>query len=171
MTVPTWDRTKHLLGEFDGTATEIFLVGLPISQLCVVMKTLSCLPALEVISFENEALENSEPFDAGWRSRFESIPSFNCQRSLRSSNGTARHLQVYLWADTNTNLLELELVFWNDMTFTRGLEIEEYEKRLRSLCSIVEECRVGIPSSRCVLSPEHNGPTEDLSKVNYVVWW
>jgi hypothetical protein len=116
-TAPTWDSAKHLLSEYDGAATEIFVVGLSLSQLPAVMAALNELPTLEVTSFEDEALERPEPFDAVWRSRMESTPASNCQHSLRSSHGTARHLQIYLSADVEAATLEVELVFWNDLTF------------------------------------------------------
>ena len=171
MTIPTWETSKYLLADYDGSATELFLVGCPISELHVVVSVLSNLPALEVISFNNEALENSEPFDAGWRLRFQSMPSQNCLHSLRSANGSARHIQVYLWLDTSASLLELEIVFWNDMTFPHGLAIEEYERRLQSLCEIVERCRVGAPNAICMLAPEHNGPTAELEGKAHVFRW
>ena len=172
-TTPTWDSAKHLLGEYDGAATEIFVVGLSLSQLPVVMAALSELPVLEITSFEDETLEQPEPFDAVWRSRLESTPGRNCQHSLRSANGTARHLQVYLWADVEAATLELELVFWNDLTFPHSLEAAGREQRLRALVTLAEACRTGVPGARCILASEHNGPTEELLERHdeYVVVW
>lgn len=172
-TTPTWDSAKHLLGEYDGAATEIFVVGLSLSQLLAVVAALSELPVLEITSFENEAFEHPEPFDAVWRFRMKSTPARNCQHSLRSANGTARHLQIYLWADVDAGTLEVELVFWNDLTFPHNLEPVEREQRLRALISLAEACRIGVSGARCILTPEHNGPTEELLERNdeYVVVW
>ena len=171
MDTPTWDSAKHLLAEYDGAATEIFVVGLSLSQLPTVMAALSELPALEVTSFGDETLEHPEPFDAVWCSRFESMPSRNCQPSLRSAYGTARHLQIYLWVDAKGATLEVELVFWNDLTFPRSLVIVEREQRLKALVSLAEACRTGVPGARCILTPEHNGPTEELLERHDVVVW
>ena len=172
-TTPTWDSAKHLLDEYDGAATEIFVVGLSLRRLPAVVAALSKLPELEVTSFEDATLESPEPFDSVWRSRFESAPSRNCQHSLRSANGTARHLQIYLWADVEAATLEVELVFWNDLTFPTNLELVEREQRLRALVSLAEACRTGVPRARCILAPEHNGPTEELLEGNdeHVVVW
>jgi hypothetical protein len=127
MSAPTWESAKHLLARHDGAATEIFVVGLPLSQLPTVMEALSGLSALEVISFGNETLERPESFDASWRSRFQSKQSRNCQHSLRSGDGTARHLQIYLWVDAEVAMLEVEFVFWNDLPFPKWLETEEQD--------------------------------------------
>ncbi len=159
---PTWNNTNHLLGEYDGTATEIFVVGLPISQLSEIVAVFSELPLLEITSFENETLELPRPFDGVWRSRLESIPSCNCQHSLRSANGTARHLQIYLWADVEGETLEVELVFWNDLTFPRNLDASEREQRLGGLVRLAEACRTGVTGAHCILAPEHNGSPEEL---------
>lgn len=172
-TVPTWNSAKHLLGEYDGTATEIFVVGLSLSQLPAVIAALSELPMLEVTSFEDEALDAPEPFDTVWRSRMESAPARNCQHSLRSANGTPRHLQIYLWADVKAATLEVELVFWNDLTFPHDIGAAEREQRLRALVSLAEACRKGVHGARCILAPEHNGPTEELLESHgedLVVW-
>jgi hypothetical protein len=172
MNAPTWESAKHLLGEYDGAATEIFVVGLPLLQLPVVIASFADLPALEVLSFENEALDPAEPFDANWRSRFESTEARSCQHSLRSANGTARHLQMYLWIDSKAGMLEVELVFWNDLTFPESLEIEDCRQRLAGLVSLADACRTGVPRARCILAAEHNGPTEELEKPgrSVVVW-
>ena len=173
MATPTWDSAKHLLAEYDGAATEIFVVGLSLSQLPVVMTALSELPMLEITSFGDETLEPPEPFDATWHSRLESTPSHSCQHSLRSANGTARHLQIYLWADVKAAALEVELVFWNDLTFPQNLVAGEHEQRLKALVSLAEACRTGVLGARCILTPEHNGPTEELLERHdgYVAVW
>lgn len=168
---PTWEKAKDLLAEFDGVATEIFVVGIPISQLRTVMEVLGALPALEVLSYKNDSMESAEPFDASWRARFETRPGINCQHSLRSANGTAHHLQVYLWLHEEQGLLEVELVFWNDITFPPGLEVQEYENRLQSLVNIAEGCRVGASGAQCLLAPEHNGPVEELAHNENVICW
>jgi hypothetical protein len=173
MDTPTWDSATHLLAEYDGAATEIFVVGLSLSQLPAVMAVLSELPVLEVTSFGDKTLEHPQPFDAVWRSRLESTPSQNCQHSLRSANGTAQHLQIYLWVDAKAATLEVELVFWNDLTFPQTLGTVEREQRLKALVSLAEACRTGVPGARCILTAEHNGPTEQLLERHdeYVLVW
>ncbi|SMC27314.1 hypothetical protein SAMN02745857_02811 [Andreprevotia lacus DSM 23236] len=171
MTIPTWQTAQHLLADFDGAATEIFLIGLPISQLPAVIAVLSALPALEVLAHAGETLATGSPFDRQWQARLESIPSHACQHALRSACGSAQHLQIYLWLDPGEGWLELELVFWNDMTFPAGLCIDEYEQRLQALCAIVEQCRSGVPGTSCILTAEHNGPTSELEKHVHAVRW
>jgi hypothetical protein len=161
------------LAEFDGAATEIFVVVLPLSQLPMVIAALAELPDLELTSFQDQVLETSVPFDASWRSRLELAPGCTCQHSLRSAKGTARHLQVYLWIDAKSSMIEVELVFWNDLTFPQSLGAEECEQRFETLMSLAEACRAGVSGARCLLTAEHSGPTEELLKKDekaVVVW-
>ena len=172
-TTPTWNSAKHLLAEYDGAATEIFVVGLAPSQLRRVVAAISELTLLEVLSFEDKTLEPPEPFDSAWRSRLEAMPNRSCQHALRSANGTPRHLQLYLWSDPKTGTLEVEIVFWNDLTFPPNLDSEERERRLSALVSLAEACRSEARDARCILAPEHNGPTEELLERHHghlVVW-
>ena len=173
MSTPTWESVKHLLADYDGAATEIFVIGLPLWQLPAVMTSFGGLPALEVVSFGDETLDRPELFDASWRSRFQSTQSHNCQHSLRSAYGTAEHLQIYLWVKVEAAMLEVEFVFWNDLTFPKSLETEERDRRLDVLISLAEACRTSIAGAKCILTPEHNGSTEELLENHdgrVVVW-
>lgn len=173
MSAPTWETAKHLLGEYDGAATEIFVVGLTLSQMPVVMAVLADLPDLVVLTYEGIDLEPPEPFNATWRSRFEFMPRRSCLHGLRSATDTERHLQVYLSVDTEAAKLEVEFVFWNPATFPQSLEPEERERRLESLVSLADACRAGVSGGQCILAGEHNGPTDELlvkHRESVVVW-
>lgn len=160
--MPTLESTRHLLAGFDGAATEIWVIGLPLSQLPVVMATLADLPALEVTGAGDRALEHSESFNAKWRSRIESVRSDACMYWLLSASGTAQHLQIIVWVDPKTPELEVEFVFWNNLTFPPSLQTWEREQRLEALISLAEACRAGVPGARCILAAEHNGPIEEV---------
>jgi len=173
MNAPTWECAKRLLADCDGAATEIFVVGLSLPRLPVVVAALSELPLLEVTSFGDEMLECPEPFDAIWRSRLESIPSHGCQHALRSAEHTERHLQIHLWVDVKSTTITVELVFWNDRAFPWNLAAAEKEQRLKALVSLAEACRTGVLGAQCILTPEHNGPTEELLErraEDVIVW-
>lgn len=169
MGAPNWELVQHLLGEWGGSATEIVVTDLPRSQIQHVVSVLAELPELNVLSFGYEGLDPSEPFDEAWRKRIAATQAVSCQHALRSANGTAEHLQIYLWFDGPQ--LEVELVFWNDMTFPPSLSPGEYERRTHRLVSLAEACRAGVTGARCVLSTEWNGtPEELLNRPGVVVW-
>lgn len=171
MTMLTWQNTKHLLAEYDGTATEIFVIGLPVSSLSTVIAALAGLPALEVLSFDGKEFYQPEPFDTDWCLRFKTTPSYSCLRSLGSATGTPQHLQIYLRFDLKAITLEVEIVFWNDITFPKNLSPEEREQRLEDLSSLAEACRNGVPDARCILAAEHNGPVKELLELESTVIW
>lgn len=170
MDKPNWTRAKHLLAEIDGAATEILVVGLTLDRWSAVVTAVGELPSLEVTGFDDSTLEHPEPFDAAWRSRFASVPLRSGHHSLRSA---AEELQIHLWVDAATATFEVELVFWNDVTFPPGLAIAVYARRFDTLVSLAERCRVGARGAKCILTPEHNGPTAELlaeDRAHVVVW-
>ena len=170
---PTWKNAKHLLEKYDGSATEIFIVGLSLSQVPAVMDVLSELPTIKITTFVNETFEFPEAINSEWLFRLKAIPIKSCQHALLSASGTAQHLQIYLWIDVETATLEVELVFWNDLTFPNHLDTHEYEQRLQTLVLLAEACRQGTPEAQCILAPEHNGPIEELlerQNAYRVVW-
>lgn len=174
MTRPDWDRAKLLLEEFDGGATEIFVVGVPLTRLDGVVARLAELPAVEVTDYDEGGIGSRPPFDAAWRARFVALPRENVQRALISASGTARHLQIYLWLDPYDGTLDVELVFWNDMTFPTDVATAERARRFDALVSLAENLRAGAPDARCVLSSEHNGSAHELFESPFrercVVW-
>lgn len=169
---PTWSTAEHLLAEWDGAATEIFVVGLPLSRLPLVIGALSALPELQVTMFDGNSFE-PEPFSPAWKMRLETCLESDGQIGLVSARGSAMHLQIYLWPDSHAVALEVELVFWNDWTFPPELAADEREQRLQALVGLAEACRAGVPGAICLLAPEHNGATEELLRMpeRRVVCW
>ena len=167
MGAPTWQSARHLLGEWEGCATELVVMDLPRSRLKRVVAALAELPDLKILTFGNEDVQ--EPFDEGWCGRVEATQAASCQHSLLSAEGTTEHLQIYHWIDGSG--LEVELVFWNDMTFPPNLSPRERERRLSRLVSVAEACREGVAAARCVLSDEWNGTTQELlNRPGVLVW-
>jgi len=126
---------------------------------------------LEVLSFDGKEFYQSEPFDTDWSLRFQTTPSYSGLRSLGSAIGTPQHLQIYLRFDLKAIALEVEIVFWNDITFPQNLSPEEREQRLEALLSLAEACRNGFSDARCILAAEHNGPVKELLELESTVIW
>lgn len=82
-----------------------------------------------------------------------------------------QHLQVYLRFDLKAIALEVEIVFWNDITFPQNLRPDEREQRLEALLSLAEACRNGFSDARCILAAEHNGPVKELLELESTVIW
>jgi hypothetical protein len=80
-------------------------------------------------------------------------------------------LQIYIWTSAGPGPFDVEFVFWNDLTFPRELPETELDQRLKRLVELADDCRAGVPKSRCILSTEHNhDPRELLTNPHVVVW-
>lgn len=170
-TGPTWDEACFLLRDYDGTATELFVIDLPMSQLSVVVSTLATLHDLELLTIGEEAVDPPVPFT----SQEELLLQFSDEKAttqlLRSANGTPHHLQVYLFTDPKADSLDVEFVLWNDLTFPKHLDDSELRARLETLVRLATDCRAGVPDAACILSIEHNGdPRELLDSELAIVW-
>ena len=165
-----WEKARFLVTEYDGAATEIFILDLPASQLPKVIDTLAKLPALEVLGY-CEAYEESQAFDHEWHERLKVFPETNCQYSLRAASGKREHLQIYIENSAGPLMFDVELVFWNDLTFPPHLSEAERKAELLRLVDLAEQCRAGQPESPCILSDEYNGDLEKLLDSEYAVVW
>lgn len=104
---------------------------------------------------------------------FVEARSEQCQHALRSANGSSRHLQVYLWLTTagTDQGLELEFVFWNDMTFPKENSEARNEEALSRLLTLAQACRSHSPGAKCILAGEHNGDPRELLENEWAVVW
>lgn len=168
---PSWEEARFLLEEYDGMASELFVIDLPISNLDRVVTILSTLPDLEVLSSGEAEIEEPVRFDNQWEQRLRVLPDEEILHLLRSANGTARHLQIYVFVDATSDNLEVEFVFWNDLTFPKNVSESELRARFGNLLKIARECRNGVPGSHCVLSGEHNGDPHELLDAEWTLVW
>lgn len=67
MQKPSWAAAKHLLGRYDGGASELFVIDLQASQFHQVITAIAGLAELEVTGDPlRGALSNPESFDSHW---------------------------------------------------------------------------------------------------------
>lgn len=168
---PSWEEARFLLEEYNDSASELFVMDLPISHLDRVVTALAALPDLEVISSDEAELEEPVRFDSQWEQRLRAHRDPESLHLLRSASGTAHHLQIYVFVDSANDYLEVEFVFWNDLTFPNNVSESELRARFGNLLKLARECRKGVPSSRCVLSGEYNGDPHDLLDSEWALVW
>lgn len=168
-TRPTWRDVRHLLAEYDGSASEIFILDLPNRHLTTVIQTIAELPSPQISMFRSIGLEQPEPLDAQWLQRLGVPPEKLSQDAFVSAYGTERHLQIDLWH--KSEYMEINLVFWNDLTFPPQLTTDELGRRLDRLVDFAEACRAGCPGSICILYGERYGDPRELLDCRKAVKW
>jgi len=168
---PNWDRACKLLGTHDGEASELFIIDLPSSHLARVVDRIARLPGLKVSADGEGALVDPEVFSEVWRDRICAIPVVESYYSLISAYGTSEHLQIYLFIGPPSEPLEVEFVFWNDLTFPPSIPDRERARRLDQSVDLAEDCRRGAPGARCILSSEHNADPRELLSCSHALVW
>lgn len=167
---PAWENALEILGAHRGEASELFVIDIAAERLDAVTSALAGLSEVGVEMIADEALNPPRALDEAMLARMRDRSERNLH-VLCSARGTAEHVQIRLSMNDDPSLLDLELVFWNDLTFPPGLEVVEYSRRLERLVGLAERCRGGSPKSRCILATEHNGdPRELLAHPNAIVW-
>jgi hypothetical protein len=168
--IPTWLTAQHLLSTFDGEASELFVIDLPRSQLSHVLGVIASLPDLVIDAGHAGDSEVSKAVVQELQ-RIEAGALTDGVHAFVSAHGTSEHLQVYVLSSEAGDPFDLEIVFWNDLTFPRTLDSVELERRFKRIVGLAENCRAGVTEARCILATEHNGdPRELLAKPCVVVW-
>ena len=166
--VPTWQAARHLLGDYQGEASELFVIDIPGERLDRVLSAIAALPDVVVEVCAGENLEPPAALDDQLLARLAAPTPNESQHAFCSGRGTSEHLQVYVWTPAGTGHVDLELVFWNDLSFARDLTEPELSRRLDRLVGLAEACRGENSSSRCILSTEHNGDPRELLSLSLI---
>ena len=77
----------------------------------------------------------------------------------------------YIWVDGQNQSHEVEMVFWNDLHFPKTVSDEQHIITWERIVAFTEQIREGTLNSKCILTPEHNGPVEELFGHKSVVVW
>ncbi|ASF47255.1 hypothetical protein [Methylovulum psychrotolerans] len=167
-----WQKAKHILLPYDGMATEIFITNLNNKSLIPSIEAIeSHVISPEILTWAGESLEIPEPLNSNSKLRLIELPEASTQHSIRGSLFSERDICFYVWIDVEKGTHEIEIVFWNDLCFPSKHSIAEHIQAFSTLIALAELIRGVSSSSKCILSGEHNGPTEELLNNEYVVIW
>jgi len=165
---------RHLLEvdeEDERTAAELFVVDIPQDDLDRVLALIAGLPEVVANVCAGETLEPPAKLNEQLLARMRLPTPEASQHAFFSAAETSEHLQIYMWTPAGRGNIDLELVFWNDLSFPRGLDEGELARRLDRLVALADACRGENSSTRCILSGEHNTDPRDLLDKPYVLVW
>jgi hypothetical protein len=167
-----WERAKHILLPYDGTATEIFITDLSIGSLTTSIEAIeSAVSFAEILSCAGESLETPELLTSESKNQLLVTPATSTQHSIRCTLFSERDICFYIWVEPVKGTHEIEIVFWNDLSFPEDHSISEHIKAFSVLVALAERIRGSSVASKCILSGEHNGPTEELlANERSIIW-
>ena len=167
-----WTKARAILLPYDGAATELIVTDLPLEAFRYAIEQISTsVREPELIVISSESLAVPLPLTRESISRLQEGEGEAVQHSIRGSFSGDHDLCFYIWIDGKKQIFEVEMVFWNDITFPEANSEHQHIDTLARLVDLAERIRSRANSSKCILSPEHNGPTEELFSNEHVVIW
>ncbi|MEO1482288.1 MAG: hypothetical protein AAFU77_09305 [Myxococcota bacterium] len=158
-----WPSARKYIEGHDGTATEFFITELLKRDWVSVLKELrDSFSKLRVSIMESNGLEEPLPLDVATESRLATPSSKDTNHGFLVDWETENDVQVYVWIPNDGPFFELEIVFWNDLSFPLSLDLEERLRKFTRLLEIAETIRSVACGRYVILAAEHKGPTEEL---------
>jgi hypothetical protein len=167
-----WEKAKDLVLYWDGSATELFILNVPLEKLSVVLnriKEFSQNPT--VLTVDYWTLENELTLDNETTNRILQTSSQYSQHVIRGNFSEQETCVYYLWIDTDEKLIDVEMVFWNDTSFPSERTEQEHKATLAKYIEVANYIKVLGENSTCVLSGEWNGNHKELLEKEWAVIW
>ena len=167
-----WPKAKSILLPYDGAATELFVTSLENGALPRSIEIIRDFVAdPEIISIAYGDVESTLPLTPDSAERLSIDPDSLVQHAIRGSFVKTGDVCFYVWVDGPAQTHEVEMVFWNDLHFPEEASEEQHMATWNRIVDFAERLRDESVASKCILTPEHNGPTEELLDSKYAVVW
>ncbi|MEL7507314.1 MAG: hypothetical protein AAFN42_08265 [Cyanobacteria bacterium J06554_1] len=167
-----WPKAKSILLPWDGSATEVFITSLGNDALphsIEVIQNFVNNPEITCIADEN--IETPVPLTSVALKKLNVDSDNLIQHTIRGSFVKANDICFYIWVDGQNQSHDVEMVFWNDLHFPKTVSDEQHITTWERIVIFTEQIREGTLNSKCILTPEHNGPVEELFDHKSIVVW
>ena len=167
-----WPKAKFILLPWDGSATEVFITSLNNDSLHHSIEVIqNFVNNPEIICIAGENIETPIPLTSITLQKLNIDPGNLIQHTIRGSFVKVDDMCFYIWVYGQNQSHEVEMVFWNDLHFPKTVSDEQHIITWERLVAFTEQIREGTLNSKCILTPEHNGPVEELFGHKSVVVW
>lgn len=169
-----WEKIEPLLLPYEGSASQLYVLDLPISELERTIDTFRQSAHHAVIS----ALDGYT-YPDGKRPLCNDISKVDVIRATSKNQhsvlaGTLwkdRSLNYWIWPAFERLTFDAELVFWADEFFNSAMDRSERIVSFRTVHALAEKFRENSPDSECVLSSHETGDPRDGRGQDYTVFW
>jgi hypothetical protein len=167
-----WEKAKDIILEWDGSATELFTLNVPLDKLPIIISKIREVSQNPMaINIDNWTLENEVKLDDKTVNKIIAASTKNSQHAIQGNFSEKETCVYYVWVDADKKLLEVEMAFWNDTSFPKGKSEEEHKRTLAKYVSVANDIKLLGEECVCILSNEWNGNTNELLQKEWAVIW
>ena len=160
-----WPVARRIVLSWDDRASEIFIIDLPMQDMDRILEAIAAITsAAVVLRYDGIHLNSEQPLTALMRQKLVERSRVSTVHSLRAKVAQRTNCYFYFWIDAERGRLEIEMVFWNDLSFPAGLSLSKHKAMLGSLLRVAHHIRGENHQSRCILSTEYNSEPRELLK-------
>ncbi len=161
-----WENVASLLIPFEGSASQLYVLDLPLASLRRTIKLFcdhvgNCrIRSLDGMTYgQGETLRCVE-------ANISRVEVGVMKNELSIFDGllpNARSLSLFVWPNIIHSCFDAELVFWADEFFNDTINASHRKKSFESVYSIAESFRANSPHAQCVLTQSETGdPRNDM---------
>ncbi len=167
-----WPEAKRIILSWTDQATEIFILDLPFRDMARVLDVILTMTRdTAILRLDGRNLDVEVPLDEISLGDLLRRSHKTTVHSVRGRVPGDANCYFYLWLDAEQRALEVEMVFWNDLTFPAGRSVDEHKQVLGHYLRIAHRIRGNNHQSKCILSAEYNSePRELLSSEEVIIW-
>lgn len=166
-----WPKARELLIPYEGMASQIYVLDLPIKDLGSTLDKLSdSVDHPRVITLDGQA-GNLNPLTSELREELIRRSKNSTYHVLQGNWAPGTELSLWLWIDATSTAFDAELVFWSDLLFPDPEDDMACIEAFSKLVELAEAFRDINPGSECVLSASETGDPRDHRNKPWTLFW
>ena len=166
-----WPDARGLMLPYDGMASQLYVLDLPIDALGIALEKLGnsiANPRVTVLDGEDGDLA---PLTSKMREELCRRSKSSTYHILKGDWAPGGELSIWLWIDATNSLFDVEIVFWADFLFPEPEDEKACIEAFGELVGFAESFRDINSQSECVLSASETGdPRDDRNKPWTLIW-
>lgn len=166
-----WPKAKGLLLPYEGMASQLYVLDLPLKSLEVVLGKLSDVISDPQVNTVNGETGDAIPLTGDARNMLLGLSNTTTYHVIKGEWAPSGQLSVWLWIDADDTTVDVEFVFWGDLLFPFPDNDAACIETFCECVALAEMIRDLNPVSECVLSASETGdPREDRDK-SWTLFW
>lgn len=169
-----WEKVEPLLLPYEGSASQLYVLDLPISEL---ERTIDIFRQHADKSIITTLAGYTYPEDK--RRLCDDLSKIEILRATSENEYSIitgqlwkeRFLNYWIWPDIENHQFDAELVFWADEFFTASMDEEEKINSFGTVLTIAEKFRENSVGCECVLDSYETGNPRDGRDEDHTVFW
>ena len=166
-----WPKAKELLLPYEGMASQLYVLDLPLSVLAEALNRLGDSAASpQVITLDGYTGE-PVPWTHDIRVKLLASADRPTNHVLEGRWMSGAPLRIWIWVNAEAKTFDLEFVFWANLLFTAPANDEACVAAFAELATFAEGFRALNPGSECVLSASETGDPRDDRAKPWTMFW